>query len=170
MYRLYRRLLEVYDPNRLANLRREFNSIEKFADINTKAKLEACIEFFGHNSFFEEEEAYTYLKERVEMFNNLPNLITLYRVVLLNRLSELRRDNLGSSFVLDRNKINDEFLNLIVENRIKGKKAFIIEVLVHKSEIDVKTTLLQNLNFLAEEEITLKNDGRNIKIVNITEM
>jgi SUMO ligase MMS21 Smc5/6 complex component len=50
---------------------------------------------------------------------------------------------------------------------LKNKKYFMLTVEANKSLVDIKQTVANNLAFPLEKEITLKNNGKGAKIVDI---
>ena len=51
-----------------------------------------------------------------------------------------------------------------------GDKIFLLTVEVDKTKMDVVETLSNNILFPHEEKITLKNKGRGVKILSVTEI
>jgi hypothetical protein len=51
-----------------------------------------------------------------------------------------------------------------------GEKYFIITVKIPKNEINVSETIENNILYPNEREITVKNKGKNVKIVRIEEI
>jgi hypothetical protein len=51
-----------------------------------------------------------------------------------------------------------------------GEKYFIITVKIPKNEINVSETIENNILYPHEREITVKNNGKNVKIVRIEEI
>jgi hypothetical protein len=51
-----------------------------------------------------------------------------------------------------------------------GDKTFLLSVIANKSQIDNKETLNNRVLYPHENEITLKNKGKGVKIVNIKEL
>jgi len=53
---------------------------------------------------------------------------------------------------------------------LKNKKYYLIVVEANKNLINVNVTAENNVNFPNEKEITLKNKGKGVKIISVTEM
>lgn len=51
-----------------------------------------------------------------------------------------------------------------------GDKTFLLSVIANKSQIDKKETLNNRAIFPHENEITLKNKGKGVKIISIKEL
>jgi hypothetical protein len=51
-----------------------------------------------------------------------------------------------------------------------GDKTFLLSVIANKSQIDKKETLNNRALFPHENEITLKNKGKGVKIISIKEL
>lgn len=104
-------------------------------------------------------------KNRVSGFegslNKLPNIITLYRIVVANNINSIDKVYPGFHYSLDKNNL------LSNHNQLQGKKYFLITIKVNKNLIDFITTIKNNMKYPDEKEITLKNKGFGGEIINI---
>lgn len=146
-----------------------FDSIKSFNDIDEETIIK-FIDYCGYEGFNDEEDAIEDLTKKIEFYKSLPNPCTLYRVVGVDNEELIRKDDLGQHYTPHKWAIDSDMLMMIgSENWSDDVKAFIIEVSVPLEEIDIKQTIIQNLSFPTEHEINLKNNGKNVKVVNIEE-
>jgi hypothetical protein len=113
------------------------------------------------------EDARDYLIEfTLNDLNNLPEEVTLYRVIVVDDKSNIDLNKIGLHYVLNKNKIYDiDFLYNIGISSIddsKLDKLWCIELIVNKNDIDLNKTLLSRFMYPEEEEITLKEDFKPI--------
>lgn len=110
-------------------------------------------------------------KDYLETFLNydikiLPEKFKLYRVIVAEDKNKIDFYNIGTHYVLDKRMLSDgDFLYEIgitsIDNS-KIDKLWCIEVLVKKSDIDLKSTLINRLMYPNEEEITLNKNYKPI--------
>jgi hypothetical protein len=141
------------------------NSIKSFHDIDNEA-INKLIEYFAHEGFDTKEDAIYDLTSRIEEYKNFPDPVTLYRVIGVKNKKMINTKDLGDHYTPHLWNIDTDMLMSIgYENWEEGVKPYVMEVLVQISEIDIISTIIQNLNFPLEHEINLKNKGRNVKFV-----
>lgn len=100
-------------------------------------------------------------------FKNIPNVLTLYRIVKLNNPKELNRENLGRSWFSNKERIRDKnFLDQLFNS---SKNLHIITAEVPLSKVDIPRSLIQRVTTYIENEIVL-NDDTNIKIISLDEI
>lgn len=92
----------------------------------------------------------TKLNKMVKLVEELPQVMTLYRIVGVNELSELDIVNIGIHFALDKDKLVNRY------NFLKNKKYVLFTVKVDKKHMDIQTTLENRIDYPSENEITLK--------------
>ena len=100
-------------------------------------------------------------------YKNIPDNPTLYRALCVKNIKQINIKELGDHWVSDASMFGDElFLMGVGLEEECDDEIYIIEASVPKKNIDVRQTIIQNLSFPNEAEITLKNtDG--IKIIKI---
>lgn len=93
--------------------------------------------------------------------NALPEVITLYRILVADSVESIDTRFPGSHYSMDKKNLlrNHSFL--------KNNKYFLMTVEAPKKMIDMGTTIQNNINFPTEKEITLKNKGKGSRIVGI---
>ena len=87
------------------------------------------------------------------MIQNLPDIITLYRVLNIGSKAGLNPD-LGSHFTLEK-KFNDDFLYSIGLKGVNKENLKIISIKTNKSNIKIGRTLAQHVMYPQENEIYL---------------
>lgn len=123
------------------------------------------------SGFDNEYSAEAHLDHILDMLDDLPEEITLYRVVFLDSPSELNKVKPGLHYVLDKESLlKNHYLMDIVSSHSQGEKPYLITVKVNRDKIDLSTTIDNNLRYPNEEEITLKNKGLGAKVVKINEI
>jgi len=94
-------------------------------------------------------------------FKNIPNTLTLYRIVKLDKPGDLNTSNLGGSWFSDIERIKDKnFIDQLFNNR---KNLYMITAEVPITKVDIPRSMIQRITTHIENEIVL-NDDTNIKI------
>ena len=126
---------------------------------------------------------YTYdeIKKRIKKFcrinfpkglNNIPNPLTLYRLLNVDSEDIINKNNLGNHFVGDKKLFYDEEF-LISASILHGndpiKKFFLVTIETTRDNLDIDQMLGNRAEYPLEYEFTLKDDS-NLKILNIEEL
>lgn len=115
---------------------------------------------------YDKEDALERLKELLYWVKTLPSHLTLYRLILVDDISEIDRELLGSHYSLDKENLLDSHSYLTGA----GEKKFLVKVKATRDMIDLNQTLANNILYPNEQEITLKNQGKGVKILGIKEI
>jgi|AntDeeMinimDraft_5_1070356.scaffolds.fasta_scaffold03031_3 hypothetical protein len=122
-------------------------------------------ELLKYSAYDDSEMSEMYLKKLIDTLRKLPSNLTLYRVVFLEKKSDLRDKELGSHYVLNKKDLDNSHY-VEAHSNAKGEP-FILTVKVSKNEIDEFATLKHNMQYPHEKEITLKNTGSGAKLIDI---
>jgi len=147
----------------------ENHRVNKFSDITKEDLKRIIVDLFANfqGSWRAEEtldNCYKKLSLNYPMgFKNIPNIIRLFRYLEVQEESKIRTEYLGIHFVPDKKNINDDFLDSIW---VHNKDGYIVEIETTKNQIDVKETIVNNLYYPDENEITLKEKAK-YKIIKI---
>jgi len=115
---------------------------------------------------YSEEDAKYELHELLKWVKSLPPFMTLYRIIRVDSKSDIDRDELGSHYSMDKK-------SLVSSHSYAdgyGEKKFLVKVKATKEMVDINQTLSNNILYPNEKEITLKNKGKGVKILNIKEI
>jgi len=115
---------------------------------------------------YSKEEALDQLKDLLTWVKSLPSYLTLYRMIVVDDISEIDRESLGSHYSLNKKNLMDSHSYLTGS----GEKKFLIKVKATRDMIDLNQTLANNILYPNEQEITLKNQGKGVKILGIKEI
>jgi hypothetical protein len=115
---------------------------------------------------FDEKEAKNELKYHLNRVKNLPKTLTGYRILVVNDEKDINLDEIGTHFSENRQELlqNHSFCTGC------GEKYYLITAKIPKNEVDLQETLRNNILYPNEHEISVKNKGKNIKIVKIEEI
>ncbi len=115
---------------------------------------------------YSEKEAKNELKYHLNRVKNLPETLIGYRILVVNDKKDINLDEIGSHFGKNRLELlsNHSFCTGC------GEKYFLITAEIPKNEIDIEETIKNNILYPNENEITVKNKGKNIKILKIEEI
>jgi hypothetical protein len=95
----------------------------------------------------------------------IPNLVKIYRFVVLETANDLNRKNLGYSWFTNPNRIeNPDFKQQLLH--LNTKNLYLITAEIPISKIDITRSLFQRDMIWIENEIVLKDDS-NIKIISL---
>ena len=115
---------------------------------------------------FEDNDIKTELKGLKKHLENLPEEIKLYRIINVDDKSDINLKQLGSHYSHSKKDLLDSHTFAAGH----GDKKFLITVNAKKSQIDLFSTLENNILYPNEQEITLKNKGKGVEIVSIKEI
>jgi hypothetical protein len=137
-----------------------------------KKKIKEFIRYALQTGFDDEESAQEQLHYLIKLFNRLPDPIMLYRLVYLNSIDDLNRNEPGTHYVLNKQKLIREHYDKMLYDysQFENSKPFIISVLASKNKIDFDETINHNLAYPHESEITLKEKGKGVNIINIEKL
>ena len=115
---------------------------------------------------FSEKDAKNELEYHINRVKNLPKTIKAYRIVSVNDKKDINMSKIGSHFALNRSDLvkNHSF------STGSGEKYYIITANIPKNEVNEQETIHNNILYPQENEITVKNKGKNVEIVSIKEI
>jgi len=115
---------------------------------------------------FSQKEAENEVEYYLKWAKNIPKTQKGYRILVVNDKKDINLDEIGSHF--SKNKTN------LVSNHSFctgcGEKYFLITAEIPKNEVDIEETIKNNILYPNEDEITVKNKGKNVKILKIQEI
>lgn len=113
---------------------------------------------YGADAFSDKEEAADHLDGRIRFLESLDPIITLYRVVILESINDLRIDELGQHWTNDEDVLDEHMIDYLKfecnGEEIPGKP-YLLKAEFPVSCIDIEMTLAQNLLNPHEEELFL---------------
>jgi len=115
---------------------------------------------------YSEKEAKNELKYHLDRVKTLPKTLTGYRILVVNDEKDINLDEIGSHF--SENKV--ELLSNHSFCTGCGEKYYLITAKIPKKEVDLEEMIKNNIFYPNEHEITVKNKGKNVKIVKIKEI
>jgi hypothetical protein len=115
---------------------------------------------------FNQKEAEKELKYHLNRVKNLPEMVKGYRILRVNNKKDINLDEIGSHFAKNKADLlsNHSYLTGL------GEKYYLITAKIPKNDIDLEETIKNNILYPHENEITVKNKGKNVKIVKIEEI
>jgi len=123
------------------------------------------------SGFDDEYSAQSHLDHILDIIDDLPEEVILYRVVFLDSPSDLNKIKPGTHYVLNKESLlKNHYLMDMVSSHSQGEKPYLITIKVEKNKVDIATTIDNNLRYPNEEEISLKNKGSGAKVVRINEI
>jgi len=115
---------------------------------------------------FSEKEAEKELNYYIKWAKNLPKTVKGYRILQVNDKKDINLDEIGSHFAKNKQELlqNHSYLTGL------GEKYYLITAEIPKNEINLGETIRNNILYPNEMEITVKNKGKNVKILKIQEI
>jgi hypothetical protein len=104
--------------------------------------------------------------------NNLPDTVTLYRLLNVDNIDDINKNALGKYYVGSKSMFKDEaFLDsFFYRYGEEVKKWFIVTIQTSKDNIDIHDSLANRAEYPDEYQITIKDDSlSSIKIIDIEE-
>ena len=112
---------------------------------------------------FNYEDAQFELQSLVSYVENLPNPVKLYRIVVVDDKNDINTTYPGFHYSTSQKDLLDSHSYLTGY----GDKYFLMAVSADKKLIDVNSTIHNNILYPNENEVTLKNKGKGVKILSI---
>jgi hypothetical protein len=117
-----------------------------------------------------EEWAIEDLESLLEWLNDLPQTITLYRLLYLHEGEEINKEELGDHYSDNKRELLYNHHNKGSIYSDSGDKVILLKVEVEKNQIDIINTLHNNIMYPHEQEITLKDKGKGTTLLDIKEI
>ena len=132
------------------------------SEIISKKTLISTLKSMDFNQKEVENEVEYYLK----WAKNIPKTQKGYRILVVNDKKDINLDEIGSHFSKNRSELlsNHSFCTGC------GEKYYLITAEIPKNEVDIEETIKNNILYPNEMEITVKNKGKNVKILKIQEI
>ena len=138
-------LLETYNI-----LLEEDIKLEDYLDDAYKAGFDSKAMAMGH------------INRVYQKIQDLPDMITLYRVVFVDSPEEIDRVKVGKHYVLKKSELESSHY---AHSHVGKGEPYMLIVKAPKSIVDIEATMKNNVLYPHEKEITLKNDGVGANIV-----
>lgn len=116
---------------------------------------------------FENDDAMYELNNITDFYDNLPETLTLYRIVFADSEEEIDTQYPGNHYSMNKKNLIDSHYGSLRDSSY-GEKPFLIKVKVQKQLIDFYESIKNNILYPNEEEVTLKNKGFGADIIEIT--
>ena len=156
------------------NKRRNFYELmNHLKDINNVSEndIDDIIYHIGFEGFNNAEDASEYLSDKINEYKNFPQIVTLYRVIGVKNKKYIKRKNLGNHYTPYRWNIDGSLLLSIgFENWDSDLEPYVAVIETPKENIDFVGTIITNLKFPNEHEVTLFNNAKNLKIKEIEKL
>lgn len=115
---------------------------------------------------FDKEESVSELENLIDYVNNLPETIKLFRILSVDDVEDINKDELGSHYSISKKDLVSSHTYVSKF----GEKKYLVSVEAPKKLIDIQSTLENRILYPNELEITLKNKGKGVKILNIKKL
>jgi hypothetical protein len=128
-------------------------------EVNKKRLLKLLTTDMGMDKSDAEKE----LEYHLEKVKNLPDELTLYRVLNVDKKEDINKEQLGSHY-------SDKKKDLMSSHYfVDGgeENYFLVTVKAKKTMVDIMATLENNILYPNENEVTLKNKGKGVDIISI---
>ena len=118
---------------------------------------------------FDNDEAMYELNNITDYYDNLPENLTLYRIIFAGSKDEIDVQYPGSHYSMNKKDLLKNHYGSLRDSSY-GDKCFIIKVKTQKQLIDTYESIKNNILYPNEQEITLKNKGFGAKVIEITQI
>ena len=116
---------------------------------------------------FDNDDALYELNDITDFYDNLPETIALYRIVFADSKEEIDTQYPGSHFAMDKKDLLDSHYTSL-RGSSYGDNCYVIKVKAQKQLIDNYESIKNNILYPNEQEITLKNKGFGVDVIEIT--
>lgn len=109
------------------------------------------------------DDAEERLESLINHIKNLPDPVKLYRILVVDNKNDINVKELGSHYSTSRKDLisSHNYLTGL------GEKYFLVTVKSPKKLIDVNETIVNNILYPNENEITLKKKGKGVEVISI---
>ena len=118
---------------------------------------------------FDNDDALYQLNDITDFYDNLPETLTLYRVVFAGSKDEIDTQYPGSHYATKKNDLLDSHYTSLRDSSY-GDNCYVIKVKAQKQLIDSYESIKNNILYPNEQEITLKNKGFGVDVIEIMQV
>ena len=118
---------------------------------------------------FDNDDALYELNSITDFYDNLPETLILYRVVFAGSKDEIDTQYPGSHYAMDKKDLLDSHYTSLRDSSY-GDKCYVIKVKAQKQLIDSYESIKNNILYPNEQEITLKNKGFGVDVIEIMQV
>ena len=118
---------------------------------------------------FDNDDALYELNDITDFYDNLPETIILYRIVFAGTKDEIDTQYPGSHFAMDKKDLLDSHYTSLRDSSY-GDNCYVIKVKAQKQLIDSYESIKNNILYPNEQEITLKNKGFGVDVIEIMQV
>ena len=112
---------------------------------------------------YDYNDALIELDNLIEWYKSLPEVLELFRIIYVDDYDEINKEEPGSHYSPEKESLLDS--NDFTYGY--GDIEILMTIITKKTNIDVQQTLSNNILYPNEKEITLKNNGKGAKIINL---
>ena len=134
----------------------------RLSEDNTDNLL-GCLYEMGFNN----DDALYELNDITDFYDNLPETIILYRIVFADSKEEIDTQYPGSHYVINKKDLLDSHYTSL-RGSSYGDNCYVIKVKAQKQLIDNYESIKNNILYPNEQEVTLKNKGFGVDVIEIT--
>ena len=131
--------------------------------LTEKINKERCLTLLTRDMGYDKTEAKEALDSIISNVKNLPEEIKLYRLIKVDDKKDINIDEPGVHYSLNKKDLLSS--HSFADGH--GDTAYLITVLSPKKLVDTDETIHNNILYPHEQEVTLKNKGKGVKIVSI---
>jgi hypothetical protein len=118
---------------------------------------------------FDNDDALYQLNDITDFYDNLPETLTLYRVVFAGSKDEIDTQYPGSHYATNKNDLLDSHYTSL-RGSSYGDNCYVIKVKSQKQLIDNYESIKNNILYPNEQEVTLKNKGFGVDVIEIMQV
>tara|TARA_R110000868_G_scaffold166816_3_gene400979 strand:- start:152 stop:574 length:423 start_codon:yes stop_codon:yes gene_type:complete len=133
--------------------------IKLLEEESSKSRMMRLLKDMG----FSNEDAAYELGKITNYVKNLPEKIKLYRILAVDSKNKINTKELGVHYSTNRKDLLKSHSYITGS----GEKHYIVTVVSPKSFIDVNETIANIILYPNEQEITLKNKGKGVKVISV---
>jgi hypothetical protein len=150
----------------VSSFKERFNNLTSFEQIDNEMITDIIENLEYSESYnFDDEEVFDDLSEKMEEWKKLPDPVTLYRVVVVSGDNEPDTRTPGEHWTQYKWNLDGDMLLSIGADEMDDEQLFVLVASVPHSEINIQQTIIQNLMYPTEHEINVKDEGRNVRIM-----
>jgi len=118
---------------------------------------------------FDNDDALYQLNDITDFYDNLPETLTLYRILFAGSKDEIDTQYPGSHYAMNKKDLLDSNYTSLKDSSY-GDNCYVIKVKAQKQLIDSYESIKNNILYPNEQEITLKNKGFGVDVIEIMQV
>ena len=154
-----------HKSNRVFNKLFEDKYFGKINEAVNSKDIKKYIKLAKDSGFDDDSMASQHVNKIISIIERVPENVILYRVIFVDDPKQINSQDIGNHYVAKERDLSNSHY---VQSHVGGGTPYMLKVRAPKNLIDVHETIVNNIKYPHEKEITLKNKGLGAEILKVT--